>query len=228
MPTIINARGEQTGRRRTFQISPKAGTLTVEGSSSPPLYRGGDATTWCRRAVGEPPAITYFLSEGATGGFFDEDADRESARQPAPVTPTFSKENGDQVAATRTVTITARLTADVESIPGLEAKRPYLAQVRPTPTRRLPLASSANHVLGRRATTRDTRAALSRNRRTEWFFAEGSPGFFKTFVLGINPHSTPTDVTFTFFRENEPAAVKTMTLGAIRAADAARRAMSLN
>jgi hypothetical protein len=48
----------------------------------------------------------------------------------------------------------------------------------------------------------------------DWFFAEGSQGFFQTFVLVINPNATPTDVTFTFLRENEPPVVKTVPLGA--------------
>ncbi len=48
----------------------------------------------------------------------------------------------------------------------------------------------------------------------DWFFAEGSQGFFETFVLVINPNASPTDVTFTFFRENEPPVVKTKTVGA--------------
>ena len=42
--------------------------------------------------------MTYYLSEGATGGFFDEDvliANPNDAA--APVTLTFSKENGEQV-----------------------------------------------------------------------------------------------------------------------------------
>jgi hypothetical protein len=45
-------------------------------------------------------------------------------------------------------------------------------------------------------------------------FAEGSQGFFKTFVLVINANDVPADVTFTFFLENEPAVVRTMRVGA--------------
>jgi hypothetical protein len=49
----------------------------------------------------------------------------------------------------------------------------------------------------------------------DWFFAEGSQGaFFSTFVAVINPHRTPTDVTFTFFLEDAPPIVETRTVGA--------------
>jgi BarA-like signal transduction histidine kinase len=48
----------------------------------------------------------------------------------------------------------------------------------------------------------------------DWFFAEGSQGFFNTFVLVINPNATPTDVTFTFLRESDSPVTKTVTVGA--------------
>ena len=37
--------------------------------------------------------------------------------------------------------------------------------------------------------------------RTRWLFAEGSQGFFSTFVLLANPGATPATVTMTFLRE---------------------------
>ena len=48
----------------------------------------------------------------------------------------------------------------------------------------------------------------------DWFFAEGSQGFFSTFVLVVNPNAAPAEVTFTFLLENEPPVVKTLPLGA--------------
>jgi hypothetical protein len=48
----------------------------------------------------------------------------------------------------------------------------------------------------------------------DWFYAEGSQGFFDTFVLVVNPNANAADVTFTFLLENEPPVIKTMTLGA--------------
>ena len=44
----------------------------------------------------------------------------------------------------------------------------------------------------RRATTRGhTGSAVAAAGATDWFFAEGSQGFFETFVLVINPNAAP-------------------------------------
>jgi hypothetical protein len=47
-----------------------------------------------------------------------------------------------------------------------------------------------------------------------WYFAEGSQGFFDTWVLLANPNDTPTDVTVTFLREVEPPFPVTVTVPA--------------
>jgi hypothetical protein len=47
----------------------------------------------------------------------------------------------------------------------------------------------------------------------DWLFAEGSQGFFSTFVLVANPHDTATDVTFTFLLETGDPVVVTRTVG---------------
>jgi hypothetical protein len=49
---------------------------------------------------------------------------------------------------------------------------------------------------------------------SDWFFAEGSQGFFNTYVLVINPNATPTDVSFTFLREADTPVTKAVTVGA--------------
>ena len=208
--TIINLVGNKLAEG-TFQALPEGMKLLAEGQEFVITYRGGDGNDVVLTAVGDPPPLTYFLSEGATGGFFDEDIVIANPNDtPAPVTLTFSKENGDQVVATRTVPAMARLTVNVESIPGLEAASAS-AQVRSDA--RLPLVVERSMFWRESHYAGHTGGAVERP-STEWFFAEGAQGFFTTFVLVINPNTTPTDVTFTFFRESEPSVVKTMTLGA--------------
>ena len=208
--TIIDVAGNGLGDG-TFQDLPEGATLMVEGQPFTISYRGGDGNDVVLTAAADAPLPTYFLSEGATGGFFDEDISIANPHDtPARVTLTFSKESGEQVVAMRTVPAKSRLTVDVESIPGLEATSAS-AQVRSDDRLTLVVERTmfwqASHYAGH------TGGAVSEP-APEWFFAEGSQGFFSTFVLVINPNATPADVAFTFFRENEPTVTKTMTLGA--------------
>jgi autotransporter-associated beta strand protein len=196
-----------------FADLPEGATITAGGSKFVISYRGGDGNdvVVTRLAPPEPATPTYYLSEGATGGFFDEDVLIANPNDTAaPVTLTFSKEDGTQVVATRTVPAQARLTVHVDQIPGLESTA-VSAQV--TSDSKVPLVVERSmfwdpsYYAGHTGTAVDQPAA-------DWFFAEGSQGFFNTFVLVINPNTTPTDVTFTFFRENEPTVIKTVTVGA--------------
>jgi autotransporter-associated beta strand protein len=195
----------------TFQDLPEGATFLVDGQRFRITYRGGDGNDIVLTAEDDGPSTTYFLSEGATGDFFDEDVALANPHDTvAPVTLTFSKENGEQVVATRTVPARSRLTVRVDDIPGLENAAASL-QVRSD--RGLPLAVERSMFWDPRSYAGHTGGAVSRP-STNWFFAEGSQGFFQTFVLIINPATTPTDVTFTFLRENERSVVKTMRLGA--------------
>jgi autotransporter-associated beta strand protein len=209
--TIVNvAPGQAIGG--TFAGLPEGATLTVDRQTFTITYRGGPAqNSIVLTATSEAPPPIYYLSEGATGGFFDEDVLLANPNDTAaPVTLTFSKEDGTQVVATRTVPAQARLTVHVDQIPGLESTA-VSAQVQSDAHLPLVVERSmfwdASYYAGHTGTAVDTPEA-------DWFFAEGSQGFFNTFVLVINPNATPTDVTFTFFREQEPAVVKTITVGA--------------
>jgi autotransporter-associated beta strand protein len=209
--TIIDLASAGTGQG-TFANLPEGATFKVQGQDFRITYRGGpDGNDIVLTAAGEPPPITYFLSEGATGAFFDEDVVIANPNDAAaPVTLTFSKENGEQVVATRTVSAMSRTTVRADAIPGLENTAASL-QVRSD--RGMPLAVERSMFWDPASYAGHTGGAVS-SPSTNWFFAEGSQGFFQTFVLIINPATTATDVTFTFLRENEPAVVKTITLGA--------------
>jgi BarA-like signal transduction histidine kinase len=155
--------------------------------------------------------ITYYLSEGATGSFFDTDiliANPNDAA--APVTLTFSKESGEQVVATRSVPAQARITVHVGEIGGMESASAS-AQVRSDSG--LPLVVERTMFWDKTGYAGSTGSSVDQPAK-DWYFAEGSQGFFQTFVLVINPNPTPTDVTFTFLRENDTPVVKTIAAGA--------------
>ncbi len=154
--------------------------------------------------------ITYYLSEGATGPFFDEDLLISNPNDAvAPVTLTFSKENGEQVVATRSVPARGHLTVHVWQIPGLEATSAS-AQIRSDAG--LPLVVERTMFWDKSYYAGSTGSSVDKPSK-DWLFAEGSQGFFQTFVLVINPNATATDVTFTFLLEGAAPVVKTMTVG---------------
>ena len=195
----------------TFSNLPEGGTLNIGGQRFSITYKGGDgANDVVLTAIDEPPPITYFLSEGATGSFFDEDVLIANPHDEAvPVTLMFSKENGEQVTATRTVPARSRATVRVDAIPGLEAT---VASARVRSDLGLPLLVERSMFWNGDNHSGHTGSSVDEP-STRWFFAEGSQGFFDTFILVINPNATATDVTFTYLLENEKPVVKTLTLG---------------
>jgi autotransporter-associated beta strand protein len=199
----------------TFSGLAEGATLTINQQRFSITYRGGNGNDVVLTATSDPPAapkaaLTYYLSEGATGGFFDEDVLIANPNDTdAPVTLLFSKEDGQQVLATRTVPAKARLTVRVAQIPGLAATS---ASAQITSDAQLPLVVERSMFWDASYYAGDTGSAADQP-GPDWFFAEGSQGFFNTFVLVTNPNATPADVTVTFLRENETPVVKTLTVG---------------
>ena len=134
--------------------------------------------------------ITYYLSEGATSDFFDTDIPLANPNNAtAPVTLTFSKESGEQVVATRTVGANARLTVHVAEIPGM-AGTSTSTQVRSDSG--VPLVVERTMFWDKSWYAGSTGSSVDKPAK-DWFFAEGSQGFFQTYVLVINPNASPTD-----------------------------------
>jgi autotransporter-associated beta strand protein len=211
--TIVNMAAGKTVDG-TFGGLAEGATLDIAGQKFGITYRGGDGNDVVLTALDDPPAppaITYFLSEGATGQFFDDDVLIANPNgEAALVALTFSKENGEQVNVTRSVPAQSHLTVHVDQIPGLEATAASVL-VTSISGKRLMVERSMfwndSYYGGHTGSAVDKPSA-------DWFFAEGSQGFFDTFVLIINPNVNPVDVTFTFVRENEAPVVKTVTVGA--------------
>jgi YVTN family beta-propeller protein/autotransporter-associated beta strand protein len=147
----------------------------------------------------------YYLAEGATGAFFDTDillANPNDA--PAPVVITFLTADGQSIVQTRTLPATSRTTIHAEDVDGLDAA---MFSTIVTSTDALPLVVERTmrwDASGYGAHTEKATAGAA----PTWYFAEGSTGFFSTFLLLANPHASANVAHVTYFREGEPELVR--------------------
>jgi subtilisin-like proprotein convertase family protein len=139
--------------------------------------------------------FTYSLAEGATGEFFDLDITLANpAAADAPITVDFLPENGDVVHLIGQVDAkTPKQFRGDTYVPGAAAS----TIVRSTSA--VPLAVE-------RTMSWDTRGygghgGTSVAPSTRWLFAEGSQGYFNTFVLLANDNLSAADVTVDFLLE---------------------------
>jgi uncharacterized repeat protein (TIGR01451 family) len=163
-------------------------------------------------APGEPTptVLNYYLAEGATGSFFDEDLTIANPNDaPAPVTITFFREGMTNITETRTVPARSGITLRVDTLEGLEATS---ASVQVTSEDGLPLAVERTQFWGEGSYGGHTENALTAP-ATRWFFAEGSQGYFDTFVLIANPQDEAVDVTLSFLREGDTTVTTTVQVG---------------
>ena len=154
--------------------------------------------------------LTYSLAEGATGTFFDLDVlIANPTTTAAPVTVTFLRQDGPPITQTLTLAPTSRTTIHVDEVPGLESQGGVSTVV--TSTTGVPLVVErtmfwdANYYGSHGGTAVD-------GPRTRWLFAEGSEGFFNTFVLLANSGATTSTVTLTFLREGSTPHAHTVTV----------------
>jgi Ca2+-binding RTX toxin-like protein len=153
--------------------------------------------------------FTYTLAEGATGSFFDLDvlvANPNAA--PAPIVAQFLRENGTSVTRNFTVAPRSQLVIDVEDIPGLEATA---VSTVITSTSALPLSVERTMFWDQDRYGSHGGTAVE-GPRLKWYFAEGSEGFFSTFVLLANTSASPAAVTLSFLPESGAPVVKTFTV----------------
>lgn len=159
------------------------------------------------------PRFSY-LAEGATGPFFDLDiAIANPTASDAPVKLSFLKEDGS-VATWVTppnapLKAFSRLTVNADQVPGLAATG---ASTVVESTTGVPLVVErtmfwdANRYGGHGGTAVSQPA-------TRWYFAEGSQGFFDTWLLLANSSIQPAQVTVRFLRESGVPFVQQFTVG---------------
>jgi hypothetical protein len=152
----------------------------------------------------------YFLSEGATGSFFTEDVlIANSNTLSAPVTFTYLTPTTSPIVRHANLPAQSRTTIHVNQIPGLEA-----TEVSTQVTSDAGLPVTVERTMFWDATTYAGTTGSSVERPSQdWLFAEGSQGFFSTYVLLANPNPSVTNVTLTFLREAGPPVVKNVTVG---------------
>ena len=195
----------------SFAGLPEGATIVAGAENGRELtisYKGGDGNDVVLTMAGE---VSYFLAEGATGAFFDEDVLIANPNTvDAPVTVTFLQEGGSSLVRTYTVAKESRLTIRVDQIPELAETA---VSVKVVSDAKLPLVVErtmfwdATHYGGH------TSNAVTQAER-KWIFAEGSQGFFDTYVLLANANPAPTTATITFLLENEAPVVKNVPLPA--------------
>ncbi len=172
--------------------------------------------------------LLYYLAEGATGPFFDYDLLLGNPHPvQASITITFLKEDGSTVVLNETLAANSQRTIRVNDVAGLAAL-PVSAVVASNdglalsversmfwnatlPAPRDPeapvLTPGTTHYGGHTAKAVDSP-------RTTWFFAEGSQGFFDTYLLLANPGATAATATVTYLLEGAAPVVQVVPVGA--------------
>jgi hypothetical protein len=150
--------------------------------------------------------LTYSLAEGATGSFFDLDILLANpTATPAPVTVTFLREGASAITQAMTLAPTSRTTIHVDDVPGLESQAGISTVV--TSTDGIPIVVERTMFWDSSYYGSHGGTAVD-GPRTRWLFAEGSEGFFNTFVLLANANPTAATATVTFLREGSTPFVK--------------------
>jgi hypothetical protein len=178
-------------QRFAADIPLKKGTNTI-------TYRLGNTksqslTTSFTTTVNE---FTYSFAEGAVGTFFDTDITLANpSGADAPLKLDFLPESGG--------TLTLNTTADAQSPRQVSVDSVVLNGSPSTvvhSTDAVPLAAERTMIWD--ATGYGGHGATSTAPATRWLFAEGSQGFFDTYVLMANDNTAATDVTVRFLLES--------------------------
>lgn len=139
--------------------------------------------------------FTYSLSEGATGGFFDEDVTMGNPTDAAaPVRVDFLQEGAPPIAHPDAVAANAPLQLRVDDLvpPGAVSTIVHSLNAVPLAVERTMSWDSTGY--GGSGGT-----AISPN--LDWLFAEGSQGYFDTYLLLANDNDVDAHVTVHFLRE---------------------------
>ncbi len=157
-------------------------------------------------------ARTYYLTEGATGAFFETDiALANPNATDAPIAIRFFTSDGTTIDQTDTLPAMSRKTMILNSIAGLEAVGGVSTRV--TSTSGLPLVVERTMSWNRSGSAYGAHGekAVEAPAQT-WYFAEGSQGFFHTYLLLANPNDSPITANVQYLRESEAPLMRTYTL----------------
>ncbi len=158
-----------------------------------------------------PRSSDYFLSEGSTGSFFDTDALIANPNPTAaPVTIKFLKDDGTTVSQDRTLAATSRTTIHVNDQPGMNATA-FSTVV--TSLGGLPLVVERTMSWDKTGYGGHGEKATAGAAST-WYFAEGSQGFYSTFLLLMNPQDTANTAVVQYLVEGAPPVLRSYAMAA--------------
>ncbi|MEO5822649.1 MAG: hypothetical protein ABIT71_19245 [Vicinamibacteraceae bacterium] len=155
--------------------------------------------------------FSSFLAEGATGSFFDYDL---ALANPSMVSVdaaiSFFTQGGATVTQTMTLPAQSRRTIRVDEVPGL-ADTTMSTSVRTTTA---PIVVERTMRWGQ---TPDAQYGAHGDKATagsarRWYFAEGSQGFFFTYLLLANPGNTANTATIDWLVEGAASVQRTVQL----------------
>lgn len=144
---------------------------------------------------------TYVLAEGATGSFFDLDLALANPHNVAAnVAISYLQEGGATTTQNLTLAPTSRTTIRVDEISGLE-NTSVSTVVRSLDGLPLVVERTMRWDATRQYGSHTDKA--TDGAAPKWYFAEGSQGFFKTYLLLANPNGVANRATVDWLRENE-------------------------
>lgn len=153
----------------------------------------------------------YYLAEGATGNFFDLDlciANPNAAW--APVKIAYLRDDGTRIVNTPLLPPQSRTTIRVDSVAGLE--NTAVSTVVESTTG-MPIVVERTMFWDQNWYGGHTGGAAE-SASTRWYFAEGSEGFFNTWVLLANSSISPAAVTVEFLTEGAGVVRRTYNVSA--------------
>jgi autotransporter-associated beta strand protein len=177
----------------TFTGLPEGATVTVNGTPFRISYTGGDGND-----IVLVPTPMYYLSEGSTGGFFTTDILLANPNATAaPIHVTFLTQQNGVVPKDLVLPAMSRTTLRLNDLPeiGDGTVSTIVTSLGGLPLvveRTMSWDKSGYGAHGEKA---------SDGPAPTWYFAEGSQGFFSTYVLLANPQTTPNNATVTYLRE---------------------------
>jgi autotransporter-associated beta strand protein len=191
----------------TFDGLPEGAIFSVGDQDFRITYAGGDGND----VVITPTELAYYLSEGSTGTFFDTDILIANPHNTTvPVTVEFLVEGGGQV-ITQDYLLPrqSRTTIAVDAIQGLESTA-VSTKVRSTLA--IPIVVERTMWWSGDARYGAHTEKASGGPAERWYFAEGSQGFFFTYLLLANPLVQANEATVRFLLEGGGEVVKTYPL----------------
>ena len=194
-----------------FANAPQGSTVTLAPATFQIAYNGGDGNDVTLTLISL--ARDYLLSEGATGAFFLTEISIGNPNDtPAPIHIAFLKPGGGDVELDDEVPALSRKTIVANDVAALDVNE-FSTVV--TSTSGLPLVVERTMTWDRAQGYGAHTEHASDGPSTTWYFAEGSQGFFSTYLLLANPNATSSVATVEYLIEGGTPVTRTYDVAAL-------------